>query len=105
MAGFARANRLRSADLTPDPTAVAAIEASADGIMTHCNQDHPDAMAALAGAPGAWRMVAVDVDGCDLALQERGVRVAWSAPVTGAADVRKELVALTRQARSRSGAG
>lgn len=98
--GFARATRLRTADLTPDPVAVAAIEASAAGIMTHCNRDHPDAMAALAGSDGAWRMVAVDVDGCDLALDERVVRVAWSAPVADAGGVRKELVQLTRQARA-----
>ena len=94
--GFARAARLRLADLTPEPGAVAAIAAAAEGIMAHCNDDHPSAMARIAGASGAWRMVAVDVDGCDLAQGERVVRVAWSAPVAAPDGVRAELVRLAR---------
>ena len=79
--GFARAARLRAADLAPDPAAVAAIAAAEAGIIAHCNADHPDALAAIAGLPGDWRMVAVDVDGCDLAQGERVIRIHWSAPV------------------------
>ncbi len=94
--GFARAARLRLADLTPEPGAVTAIAAAAEGIMAHCNDDHPDAMARIAGGCGAWRMVAVDVDGCDLAQGERVVRVAWSAPVVAPDGVRAELVRLAR---------
>jgi putative heme iron utilization protein len=97
--GFARAARLRQADLTPDPEAVAAVTAAEASILRHCNTDHPDALAAIAGSPGAWRMVAADVDGCDLAQQERVVRIAWSAPVTDAGGVRAELVRLARAAR------
>jgi hypothetical protein len=96
--GFARAARLRAADLAPDQAAVAAIEAAAAGIMSHCNKDHPDALAVIAGAPGAWRMVGVDVDGCDLADGERSVRVAWSAPVADSKSVRTELIRLTQAA-------
>ena len=96
--GFGRAKRLRRADLTPDVAAVAAVETAADRIMAHCNHDHAAAMAALAGGPGAWRMVAVDVDGCDLGQEERVVRIPWPAPVTDAAGVRQALVALTQQA-------
>jgi heme iron utilization protein len=94
--GFARAARLRAADLTPDPAGVAAIAAAAAGIMAHCNTDHPDAMARIAGAAGDWRMVAVDVDGCDVALGERVVRIAWSAPVADPKQLRVELVRLAR---------
>jgi putative heme iron utilization protein len=97
--GFARAARLRTADLTPDAAAVAAISAAEADIIAHCNADHPDAMAAIARAPGAWRMVGVDVDGCDLAQDERVVRVAWSAPVADTGDVRRELIRLARAAR------
>jgi putative heme iron utilization protein len=97
--GFARAARLRAADLTPDPAAVAAIAAAAAEIIAHCNADHPDAMAAIARAPGAWQMAGVDVDGCDLAQGERVVRVAWPAPVSDAGDVRRELIRLARAAR------
>jgi hypothetical protein len=97
--GFAQAARLRAADLAPDPTAVAAIAAAETDIVTHCNADHPDAVAAIARAQGTWRMVGVDVDGCDLACGERVMRVAWSAPVGDAGDVRRELIRLAREAR------
>ena len=92
--GFARAAKLTGEGLAPDPQAVAAIEAAAAGIMDHCNKDHPDAMARIAGGQGSWQMVAVDVDGCDVAQGEQVVRVAWSEPVSGPADVRRELVRL-----------
>ncbi|MCC6720297.1 MAG: DUF2470 domain-containing protein [Acetobacteraceae bacterium] len=99
--GFARATRLRQAELTPDPAAAAAIAAAATDIIAHCNTDHAAAMAELAGAapPGAggdWRMVAVDTDGCDLACGEAVRRVAFAAPVADAEGVRTELIRLLR---------
>lgn len=90
--GFARAFRLKAADLTPDQDAMAALLASEAGILSHCNRDHADALALIAGSAGDWRMVTADVDGFDLALEERVVRFAWSAPVGNAGDVRRELV-------------
>jgi putative heme iron utilization protein len=98
--GFARATRLRAADLAPEAASVAVIEAAAEGIMAHCNADHPDALAVIAGPPGDWRMVAVDVDGCDLAEGERVIRIHWSAPVADPDGVRPELIRLARAARS-----
>ncbi len=102
--GFARAYRVSQRELTPDATAVAAITASEAGILAHCNQDHADAMALIAhasgAASGAWRMVTADVDGFDLALDEQVIRIAWSAPVTNAGDVRRELVRMTQAARA-----
>jgi heme iron utilization protein len=102
--GFARAVRLRRAELTPDPAAVASIAAAEDGIITHCNNDHPDALAAIAGGDGDWRMITVDVDGTDLSRDELVVRVPWATPVTDAAGVRTELVRMAREARA-SGQG
>ena len=98
--GFARAARLRAADLAPEPAAVAAIEAAATDIIAHCNDDHADALAAIAGRPGDWRMVTVDVDGCDLAQGEQVIRIHWSAPVSDASGVRRELIRLAREARA-----
>ena len=98
--GFARAFRFVAADLAPDADAVAAVLASEPGILEHCNRDHPDALAAIAGSPGEWRMVTADVDGFDLALDERVVRFPWSAPVKDAGDVRRELVRMTKAARA-----
>ena len=97
--GFARAHRLKQADLTPDADAVSAILAAEADILAHCNNDHADALAAIAGSPGPWQMVTADVDGFDLALGEQVTRVAWSAPVQDAGDVRRELVRLAEAAR------
>jgi len=99
--GFARATRIRQADLAPSPSAVAAIGAAETSIISHCNNDHPDALSTIAGEPGAWRMVTADVDGMDLALDEQVRRVHWSAPVADAGGVRAELARMAKQARWR----
>jgi putative heme iron utilization protein len=98
--GFARAQRLKAADLLPEAGAVATILAAEDGIIRHCNQDHPDALAAIAGTPGEWQMVTADTDGFDLAQNEQVRRFAWSAPVKTPADVHTELVRMAQAARA-----
>ena len=102
--GFARAHRLRQADLTTDPAAVAAVAASEASVITHCNADHPDALDAIANAhgwPGTdWQMVACDPDGFDLVQGETVRRVAWPAPVDGSHAIRKSLIHLASAARN-----
>jgi putative heme iron utilization protein len=97
--GFARAFRLKGGDLAPDANSVAAILAAEAGILAHCNRDHPDALAAIAGSRADWRMVTADMDGFDLAAGERVVRFAWSEPVKDSGDVRRELVRMAKEAR------
>jgi heme iron utilization protein len=101
--GFARAHRVNGPALLPTTGAVAAIAAAEAGILAHCNQDHADAMALIAQAAGeatgAWHMVTADVDGFDLAQDERVVRIPWLGPVQDAGDVRRELVSMTKAAR------
>jgi hypothetical protein len=99
VAGFGRAFRLKGTDLAPDAPAVAALLASEEGILTHCNRDHADALAAIAGSAGDWTMVTADVDGFDLAASERVIRFAWSEPVKDSGDVRRELVRMAKAAR------
>jgi putative heme iron utilization protein len=106
--GFARANRIRLDELMPAPAAVAAIAAASKEIIGHVNADHANAMAAIAtgllGAPpGDWRMVSVDVDGADLAAGEVVRRLAFSAPVSDAGEVRAQLVRAARAGRSSAG--
>lgn len=103
--GFARASRLRLADLLPDPAATAAIAAAEAEIIAHVNDDHADAVAAIAeglhgAAPGGWRLVAVDTDGCDLALGEAVLRHPWPAPVAEADGVRAALIRAARDGRA-----
>jgi putative heme iron utilization protein len=102
--GFARAVRLRAVDLLPDAAAVAAIAANESAIIAHCNEDHADALAAIAGqagssSGGSWRMVGVDTDGCDLAQEETVIRIPWSTPAADAGAVRTELVRLAVASR------
>ena len=98
--GFARATRLRAAQLLPDHAALAAAEAE---ILAHVNADHADAVATIAGglggAPGPWRLVAVDTEGCDLALGETVLRLAFERPVAEADDVRRALIRAAAAAR------
>jgi hypothetical protein len=96
--GFGRAARLAAADLSPDPLAVAAIDAAASQIIAHSNADHAAALARIAGRPGDWQMVSVDVDGCDLGCGEQVVRVHWTMPVTDTDQIRSELAGLARAA-------
>ena len=103
VSGFARITRLGAADLSPAPEAVMAVAGAEPSIIAHCNEDHADALAAIAeaagGEPGLWRMVAVDIDGCDLARGERVFRIAWQAPVADPEGVRAALIKLARAAR------
>lgn len=103
--GFARATRLRLAQLKPDPAAVAAVEAAEAEIIAHVNADHADAVLAIAtgllgAAPVAWLVIAVDVDGLDLACGEATLRLSFTRPAHDADTVRSELIRAARQARA-----
>ena len=103
--GFASAKRFAKAELEADPDGVAATAAAEAGVIEHCNGDHADAMDRIAhadgGAGSGWRMVACDVDGCDLAREDEVRRIAWSAPVSGPGPIRAELVRLAAATRNR----
>ena len=104
--GFARAERIRAAELAPDPAAVEAVAAAEADIIGHVNADHADAVAAIAegllgAGPGAWRMVALDVDGCDLSEGNRTVRLAFLTPLSDADAARAALIRAAREGRAR----
>jgi len=101
--GFARAVRIKASALLPDEAAaVAAAEAE---IIAHVNEDHPDAVAAIAtgllgGAPRPWRLVTVDPDGCDISDGEASRRLAFPAPLGDADAVRMALIRAAREGRA-----
>ncbi len=101
--GFARATRLRIVELVPGPEAAEALTAAEAAVLSHCNNDHADAMAAIGvsatGREGAWRMVTLDTDGFDLLLDDTTVRIHFSVRVADGGAVRGELVRLTQAAR------
>jgi putative heme iron utilization protein len=102
--GFARARKFRMEDFLPDPEAVAAIAAAEAEIVHHVNEDHADAVLAIArhlgGGDGPWRLTAVDTDGCDMALEERVIRLPFARPAATPDDVRRELILAARAARA-----
>jgi hypothetical protein len=102
--GFAAAQRLRAAELLPDPAAVAAVAAAEAGAIAHMNADHADSCANIArafcgGAEGDWRLTAIDVDGCDLSDGNATSRFCFSAPISDADELHRVLVQAARQAR------
>jgi putative heme iron utilization protein len=108
--GFARARPIAAAALLPEAGAVAAIAAAEPGIVQHMNEDHADAVDAIARGllaqnGSGWRFAGVDVDGCWLTLGEgdtmRQVRFDFDRPVATPVEVRDALVAATRAARTK----
>ncbi|MCA3301502.1 MAG: pyridoxamine 5'-phosphate oxidase family protein [Roseomonas sp.] len=103
--GFARAVRIKASALAPDEAAVAAVAAAEAEIIGHVNEDHADAVAAIAtgllgGAPGPWRLVAVDPDGCDISDGGESRRLAFPAPLGDADAVRMALIRAAREGRA-----
>jgi len=103
VAGFARAFRLRGTDVIAASRAVAAVSAAEAGMLARYNTDYEDMLAVIAKAAGGsgdnWQMVAIDVDGCDLANGQIAVRCAWPASVSNAEELAEAFLRLVRQAR------
>jgi putative heme iron utilization protein len=104
--GFARAERIKAGELAPDPAAVAAILAAEADIIAHMNSDHADAVAAIAegllgAGPGDWRIVGIDVDGCEISDGNQTVRLAFLTHVSDSGDVRAALIRAAREGRQR----
>ena len=100
--GFARAATVSAAELLPPEGAVQRIAAASERILTHCNDDHAEALTLLAscrGHAGTWRMIGVDCDGFDMASGDTVLRLAFAAPVSDSAGVRAALVSLVEEAQ------
>lgn len=108
--GFAAATRLRGGELRPALQAVAAIAAAEAEICAQINEDHAEAVESIAvhlhgEAAGPWRVVAVDVDGCDLALGQRVRRHDFAEPVSDPAGLHAALAAAARLGRAKGKEG
>ncbi|MEP9355295.1 DUF2470 domain-containing protein [Xanthobacter sp. KR7-65] len=80
------------------------LAAGVEGVIAHMNADHADAVrlyaTELLGAPeGAWRMLSLDPDGCELTNGDLVRRLEFPRRVADLGAVRQELVALVQEAR------
>lgn len=103
--GFGRARALPPGEVLLDVAGAAALAEAEEGIVTHMNDDHGDAVQLYATGllglpPGAWRMTGLDPAGCDLRAENRTARVDFDRPIATAAEARDALVALVKKARA-----
>jgi len=102
--GFGKIRWLSAPELmiAPPPAGLAEGE---EGIVSHMNEDHADAVQLYAGkllglAGSNWRMTGIDAEGIDLRQGGRVARLAFDAPLRAANEARKVLVALVAKARA-----
>ncbi|HEY8267524.1 MAG TPA: DUF2470 domain-containing protein [Xanthobacteraceae bacterium] len=104
VAGFGRIVELkRDQVLTATGDAVDLLAAE-EGAIAHMNEDHREAiglyaMRLLGAETGAWKIIGIDPEGCDLMAGEAVRRLDFPQRVISAADLRKTLVALADKAR------
>jgi putative heme iron utilization protein len=104
VAGFGKIRWLSAAELMV-PASPAGLAESEQGIVSHMNQDHADAVQLYAGKllgrdGSAWRMTGIDAEGIDLRQAGEVARLAFDAPLNAANEARKVLVALVAKARN-----
>ncbi|ODA67765.1 Pyridoxamine 5'-phosphate oxidase [Methyloligella halotolerans] len=105
--GFGRILDFSPDELLTDTHNLKALFDSEEGIISHMNEDHADAIelyaTQLLGAePGHWRMVSCDSEGCDLQLEGKVIRLPFDEPAKVPEDVHKGLVNLAQRARAKA---
>ena len=106
VAGFGRIADLQPAGLLTGLGGAQGLQEAEEGAVAHMNEDHLDAIALyatrlLGDEPGAWRIVSLDPEGCDLMLGERVRRLEFPERVTNTGALRQVMVRLAQQARAR----
>jgi heme oxygenase (biliverdin-IX-beta and delta-forming) len=106
VAGFGRIVTLEAAKVLTDVSGADEVLATEASAVAHMNEDHMEATALyatklLGAADGAWRITGLDPDGADLALGDATLRLPFPERVTSALALRKTLVALVGEARSK----
>jgi putative heme iron utilization protein len=107
VAGFGRIVDLAAAELLTPIGDAGPLLAAEEGALAHMNSDHRDAIELyatrlLAGAPGNWRMISLDPEGCDLISGPRVRRLEFPVRITDASSLRKTLADLAQTARART---
>jgi putative heme iron utilization protein len=103
VAGFGKIRWLSAAELGATPSS--GLADAEEGIVSHMNEDHADAVQLYAGkllglGGSGWRMTGIDAEGIDLRQSGQVARLAFEAPLAAASEARKVLVALVGKARA-----
>lgn len=105
VAGFGAINWIEADELLTDCAGARELKEVEAEIVAHMNEDHLDAIAAMAEAQGkgadGWKMAGLDPLGCDLICDGLLLRLSFQKAVSSAETARVELVRLTKQARRR----
>jgi len=106
VAGFGRIVDLKPAQFLTDVSDAGALLEAEQGAVEHMNTDHQEALGLyatrlLGAAPGDWRCSGVDPDGIDLQAGAKTLRLDFPERVTGPGELRKMLVRLAEQARTK----
>ena len=106
VAGFGRIIDLAPGQFMTDISDAAALLEAESGAVEHMNADHRDAMnlyaTKLLGAEAAdWRCTGCDPDGIDMQAGTSTLRLDFPERVTSGAELRKVLVRLAAEARSK----
>jgi putative heme iron utilization protein len=109
VAGFGRIETVAAGRfMMAGPVAAAAVRGE-KGAVAHMNADHRDALAlyaqAFLDAPGGgqWQMDGFDRDGMEISSEGRVRYLPFPAPIDGAGDLRRTLVAMAGRARLLTG--
>ena len=98
--GFGRIHWLEASDIMADSPA---LDAAAEEIIEHMNDDHADAIAAYALAHHKqsenWRMIGIDTDGIDLSNGEDYLRINTPEQMQTPGDSRRALAKMAKLAR------
>jgi heme oxygenase (biliverdin-IX-beta and delta-forming) len=107
VAGFGRIIDLKPSQFLTDVSDAAALLEAEQGAVEHMNEDHRDAMnlyaTKLLGAEEAdWRCTGCDPDGMDMQAGAATLRLDFPERVRNGGELRKMLVKLAGEARSRA---
>lgn len=106
VAGFGRIVDLEPARFLTDLSGAEDLLAAEEGAVAHMNADHRDAMSLyatklLGAAAGDWRCTGCDPDGLDMQDGQAALRLDFPERVTDGTSLRKMLVRLAGEARSK----
>jgi hypothetical protein len=106
VAGFGRIIDLKPAQFLTDISGAAALLEAEQGAVEHMNEDHREAMnlyatKLLGGEAASWRCTGCDPEGIDMQAGAATLRLEFPERVTSGTELRKMLVRLAAEARSK----